>query len=125
MSPIGAGFTPLERAVLEAVCEANPTDRQALQAQLGTATVHSRENTGAGFFTHFEVAGRHDLAIGGSRVRDGPVAEIDGLEGWMGFILWLNEGFANCLEGYSYEGSTSAIDLEGVRFEIVPLSRIR
>jgi len=36
----------------------------------------------------------------------------------MGFILWLEEGYAKCLEGYSYE-STTAIVFDVVAFEIV------
>jgi hypothetical protein len=111
-------FTPLERAVLDAICEADAADREALQAQFATATLRSRGNTGGGFFTHFDVD-RSTSPVGGARLRDGPVARIDGLQGWMGFILWLNEGFADCLEGYSYEGSTAAVDLEAARFDLL------
>ena len=38
----------------------------------------------------------------------------------MGFILWLEGGYADCLEGYSYGNeSTTGIELERVRFELV------
>ena len=46
-------FTPLEQAVLEAICRAHPEDRTAFEAQLATAVFVSRENTGCGFFTRF------------------------------------------------------------------------
>jgi hypothetical protein len=119
MLSIGSDFTPLERAVLAAICEMYSKDRAALEAQLSTATLLSRENTGAGFFTHFEVHRASCTAIGGNRLRDGPEAKIDGLENGMGFILWLKEGYANCLEGYSYAGSTTGIILEAASFEIL------
>jgi hypothetical protein len=53
------------------------------------------------------------------RLRDGPATKIDGLERGMGFILWLKEGYADCLEGYSYAESTTAIILEETGFEIL------
>jgi hypothetical protein len=37
----------------------------------------------------------------------------------MGFILWLEEGYAKCLEGYSYEESTTGIALDRADFEIL------
>ena len=116
---ISSEFTSLERAVLAAICDLYPTDRAALEAQLSTATVLSRENTGAGFYTRF-AAGRGSRArIGGERLRDGPQAKVEGLKHGMGFILWLEEGHAECLEGYSYAESTSNVSLESVGFEVL------
>jgi hypothetical protein len=37
----------------------------------------------------------------------------------MGFILWLKEGYVDCLEGYSYDESTVEIVFERVGFEIL------
>jgi len=119
MGSIGSNFTPLERAVLRAICEMHLADRAALQAQLWTATVLNRENTGAGFYTHFAVERASSPAIGGERLRSGPAVKVDGLENGMGFILWLEKGYANCLEGYSYGESTTEIALERAGFEIV------
>jgi hypothetical protein len=45
-------------------------------------------------------------------------ARLDGLEHGMGFILWLKEGYADCLEGYSYGESTTGIILEAASFEV-------
>lgn len=117
---MGPDFTSLERAVLGAVCEMHMADRDALEAQLSTATVRSRENTGAGFFTSIGVQRSGLVAIGGERLRNGPEARIDGFQHGMGFILWLKEGYLDCLEGYSYDDSTAGIDLERIGFEIVP-----
>jgi hypothetical protein len=94
-------------------------DRTALEAQLATAAVISRENTGAGFYTRFLVEAVPATAIGGKRLREGPTATIGGLQHGMGFILWLNKGYADCLEGYSYQESTVEIVLELAEFEIL------
>jgi hypothetical protein len=96
------------------------TDRSALETQLSTATLLSRENTGGGFFTRFEVDRGSSSAVGGMRLRDGPATKIHGLQHGMGFILWLKEGYANCLEGYSYAESAANIVLESVGFELLP-----
>jgi hypothetical protein len=111
-------FTSLEQAVLRAICESDTTDRSALEAQVSVAMILKRENTGAGFYTNFRVQRTSSGAVGGERLRRGPAAKIDGLENRMGFILWLTEGYADCLEGYSYEESTVGIAFEQVAFEI-------
>jgi hypothetical protein len=114
-------FTALERAVLDAICEMHPEDGAALEAQLSTATVRSRENDGYGFFTHFGVDRTSCPGIGGMRLRNGPrAARIDGLKRGMGFILWLQDGYADCIEGYPFDESTTEIDLETVGFDLSP-----
>jgi hypothetical protein len=112
-------FTALERAVLAAICKMHTTDTAALEAQLSTATLLSRENTGGGFFTHFAVDRASSGVIEGMRLRNGPEGKIDGLEHGMGFILWLKQGYADCLEGYSYAENTTGIALESAGFEIL------
>jgi hypothetical protein len=119
MPSAGSSFTALERAVLGAICDMYSSDRAALEAQLSTATLISRENTGAGFYTRFAVERASSAALTGERSRAGPETKIDGLLHGMGFILWTKEGYADCLEGYSYAESTTGIMLEGVGFEIV------
>jgi len=115
---LAASFTPLERRVLDAICEKYPADRSALQAQIATAAL-DRQNTGCGFFTYFFVDRSSSPPIRGERLRDGPAARIDGVKHGFGFILWLDDGYANCLEGYNWgEGNTVGLNLETVRFEI-------
>ena len=97
-------------------------DRAALEAQLSTATLVSRENTGAGFYTRFAVDHASNDALGGERLRAGPETKVDGLRHGMGFILWLKEGYADCLEGYTYGESTTAIALDVASFEVLRLS---
>lgn len=114
-----SAFTPLERAVLAAICDMHPEDRGALEAQLSTATLRRRENDGYGFFTHFAVDRASTPAVGGTRLRSGPAtAKIDGLERGMGFILWLEGGYADCLEGYPFDESTTEINFETEGFDL-------
>jgi len=117
---LGSGFTKLECAVLGAICNVYSADRAALEMQLSTATLCSRENTGAGFYSRFAVDRGSSTAIKGEGLRAGPETRIEGLRYGMGFILWLKEGYADCLEGYSYSESTSGIALEAAGFEISP-----
>jgi hypothetical protein len=112
-------FTPLERAILEAICERNPSDRAALDAQLSSAIVRNRENTGAGFFIYLDVNRDASARITGDQKRSGPEANVAGLQRGMGFILWFDDGYASSLEGYSYEESTKAIDFGAVQFEVI------
>jgi hypothetical protein len=68
MSSIASGFTPIERAVFRAICDLHSADRAALEAQLATATLLSRKNTGVGFFTDFSVDRASSAAVGGERL---------------------------------------------------------
>jgi hypothetical protein len=114
-----SGFTPLEKAVLDGICEAYPGDQPSLRAQLETAAVKSRENTGCGFFTHFVADLASTPPLQGDRYRDGGSAKIGTLQCGMGFILFLKKGYADCLEGYSYGNeSTATLDFANVNFEI-------
>ena len=119
MLSTGPAFTTLERAVLAWICDAYSDDRATLEAQLSIATLLSRENTGAGFYTRFAVDRASSIAIGGMRLRHGPATKIVRLEQGMGFILWLKDGYADCLEGYSYSESTTGIVFESAGFEIL------
>jgi len=119
MPSINSNFAPLEKAVLRAICESHSDDRPVLESQLSTAVVLSRENSGAGFYTEFAVERASLPSIGGERLRTGPAARVDGLKQGMGFILWLKEGYAHNLEGYSYGESTTGIEFEQTGFEIL------
>ena len=118
MPTIGSDFTPLEQAVLHAICEKHAADRTMLEAQLSAATVLSRENTGAGFYSNLSVERGSMPVIGGERLRNGPTAKVDGLQHGMGFILWLKQGYVDCLEGFCYDESTAEIDFGKASFEI-------
>jgi hypothetical protein len=120
MLALASDFTPLEQAVLSAICEEHPDDRASMEAQLSTAKLRRRENTGAGFFTYFDVQRVGISPIRGSRLRNSPNAKIKGLQHRMGFILWFIQGYAHCLEGYAYADPTMTIDWHSVSFELDP-----
>lgn len=84
---------------------------KALHAQLATAQVRSREFTGLGFYTEFDVdrslpTASVEPAVGGwVRSRVGPAAyELE-------FLLYVREGFAEMIEAYSFGDGYGEIDL--------------
>jgi len=44
---------------------------------------------------------------------------VSGLVNGMAFILWLKEGYVDCLEGYCYDESTTGIAFERVGFDVL------
>lgn len=114
-------LTPLERAVIAFIGNEVQEDAAALRAQVAKATVRNRKNTGSGFFTYFEID-RTAPPIGGGKprgMRDGPFATVQGAAHGMGFILWLKDGYADCLEGYcNGVDDTTAWDLENLSFAL-------
>jgi hypothetical protein len=119
MATISSEFTTLEKAVLDAICSANPGEKTLLEQQFAAATIVSRDNTRAGFYTDFRVDRTSSSPVQGDRRRTGPSANVEGLQHGMGFVLWITDGFADCLEGYSYDESTSEIAFDRTAFEIL------
>jgi hypothetical protein len=60
----------------------------------------------------------HLAPLTGERMRHGGWAKIDGLENPVGFILWLKNGYVDCLEGFTTVDSTAGMDLAALTFEI-------
>jgi hypothetical protein len=116
--PIMTGdFTQLERAALADFAERFPADSPTIAAQLNGAVFCTRENTGAGFYTRFAVP-RDAGSLSGDRMRSGCWARIDGLKNPFGFVLWLTDGYADCLEGFTVDDSTSDLDLAALNFTL-------
>jgi hypothetical protein len=110
-----ASLSRFERSVLDAIARQTVNATDDLMSQIARARVVRRENTGAGFYTSLEVAAEATRAEVGSPV--GHVgAQVSRLAHGMGFLLWMHDGFARALEGYSYGEDTSAIDFEHVDF---------
>jgi hypothetical protein len=96
---------PLEAAVLVKFLEGDFSGLVGLRAQLAHLTVKSRELTGVGFFTEFEIASEAvpvPLGRGISPLR-GVAAKIEGLENGAGFLLFVEDGLLSMLEGFSYD----------------------
>jgi hypothetical protein len=119
--PSPTGLTSLERAVLACIADASPEDGAALRAQLAAARHRDCKNTGCGFFTYFDID-RAAPPIGERKardMRDGPFGQVEGAAHGMGFILWLKDGYADCLEGYCYANDhTKGWDLENLSFDL-------
>lgn len=117
---VAPNITELERAVLNAVCQLLPAeDKRALEFQIASATLHSRENTGAGFFTQWELIRDPDHIVRTDTTKYHVVATISGVKDALAFILWLSDGYINKLEGYTQAlNSTVGMELETIPFEI-------
>lgn len=111
-------LSPLEQAVLDAIALQVPEVADALASQRGPMRVTARENTGAGFYTTFDVSGSAPIKAGSSKLGD-VGATVAGLRHGMGFLLWLQDGHIHLLEGYSYGENTSGVDFERVAFGTV------
>jgi len=108
-------FTALERTVLSAICDGQPTVADPLRALLATGQVAERDNTGHGFYTSFNVDRALPPIDWPMRMVDGPNAEVTVEDEvlLMGFILWLENGYPDCLEGFQYGTPTGGeIDLK-------------
>jgi hypothetical protein len=113
--------TALESAVLLAVAEQlGPPAWEGLTLQAANLNVRSRENTGAGFYTYFDVGIAVPLPL--PDLRSFSVeAEVEGLDNGMGFILWIKEGRIDYLEGYTFGDSTEDLDLAAIKFRLIDL----
>ncbi len=98
-------LTPLERAVLEKLCSGDHPVWRALRRQAQVATVASRELTGVGFFTTLELPPDIERApTRPGRLHLGDVeAVVPGLRNGAGFVLFVQDGIIELLEGYSYD----------------------
>lgn len=98
-------LTDLERNVLEKLLAGAHPVLQALRQQLWGCRVRSRELTGYGFFTELQIDRTVPTApTSVERLRIGDVnAKIAGLEHGAGFVLFVNGGYLDMLEGYSYD----------------------
>ena len=77
-----------------------PTLEQ-LRRQLEVATVSSREHSGVGFFTNFEVPAELRLSFNTLHL-EGVEATIAGLQYGAGFVVFISDGVIDCLEGFTY-----------------------
>lgn len=120
-------FTPLEAAVLAAICEAELENGAGLRLLLDGAQLIERENTGHGFNTRFDISRDHAPLTSISNPTDGPIAHMTdlGRGAVMGFLLWFSDGYPNCLEGYQYgDESGDTVDLRQYDLTALTFSRL-
>ena len=116
------GFTSLEIAVLAAIS----SSQNPLSALLDTADVTERKNTGHGFYTSFSVDRRLPPSQTPHRLINGPIAHMNNMgDGMiMGFILWFEDGYPDCLEGFQYSDTQgNTVDLKS--YDLICLSFTR
>jgi hypothetical protein len=100
----GDPLTPLERDVIGALVSPAHPVLDALRAQLAGCRTKSREFTAVGFYTRLvlpkalAVAGIDRLALSDL------AAEIEGLPHGAGFVLFVEDGMLELLEGFTYVG---------------------
>jgi hypothetical protein len=97
------GWTKLEQAVLDKLLAGSHPVLTTLRAQVASARVVSREQTGVGFFCTIEIS--TDVPVLAAS-RDFELGDVDGciegLEHGAGFLLFVRGGFIRMLEGYTY-----------------------
>lgn len=109
-------LTALELAAAEAIAREYPEATEVLLEQLKGAVVTSRDFTGVGFFTEF------DVPKDGPPAKDvvGPVGNIRSLVGPelypLEFMLYVRDGYAEMIEAYSFEDGYGDLDLLTAEF---------
>jgi hypothetical protein len=100
---VNPDLTPLESAVLDKLLDKPGEPFATLREQLAHVDVTSREFTGVGFFTNLSLPAnapvRRDIS---STAVTGVGATIPQLEHGAGFVLFVRDGIASMLEGYTY-----------------------
>lgn len=92
-----------------------------LRSQLTKTVVYKREFTGAGFFTNFRVPPEVDRLSKRERVTIGDISAcIQGVAQGGGFILSVDDGVLNCLEGFTFGEELWPDNVE--RFELTYLA---
>jgi hypothetical protein len=114
-----SNFTELESAVLHAIFSETPEIRDALERQFEAAAVVDRENTGVGFFTTIAVRADVPRVSSPSPLGREVGAKVDGLDHGMGFILFMEEGHMQTLEGFTYTDSTTELNFEELNFDVL------
>ncbi len=100
-------MTELERNVL-LLLTGGDLDQEVLREQIERATVHSRDYTGVGFYTKFNLPeGTRRFDSRRWKTQDMPqtFGKHPALPAGAGFILWLKDVLIDTLEGYTYEGN--------------------
>ena len=94
-------FKQFEHEVMELIAKETPEFEAKIIAQYDKARVVSREFTGHGFFTNFEVTDSTDsLGDGFTETFGSVIVDFPGVKYGAGFVLFVKNGFITMLEGY-------------------------
>lgn len=117
-------FTEFEQAVLDAICSEQPDEAKNLRHLLSGAHIWKRDNIGHGFYTSF-TANRNVPPVDRFRhYPPGATADIAAGDETlpMGFALWFDDGYPNCLEGFQFDRPSAdnfdlkCVDLASLRW---------
>lgn len=96
-------MTPLDKSVLETMASESTNDATAFAEQVRRATVLSRQHSGVGFFTDFDVPDDVPLLGGDFRTELAVVhSEHPDLSNGAGFVVFATDGKLSCLEAFTY-----------------------
>jgi hypothetical protein len=111
---MGDELTPLERDVLAALLQPDHPVINALRRQLVYCRVALRELTGVGFFSTLQISPEVQPApVKRGRMTLGDVtAAVEGLEHGAGFVLFVQNGVLDLLEGFSYDEPWTDVDAQ-------------
>jgi len=99
-----ADLTEFEREVLAKLLSGAHPVLDVLRRQVHRAAVKDRELTGVGFFTTFDIPADAPRTPGRHAYRLGDVlAHFEPLRHGAGFVLFVRDGVADMLEGYTFD----------------------
>mgnify|MGYP001096590991 CR=1 FL=1 len=111
-------YVEFEKKLMEMLLSGDDEVLNKLRQQYEVAKVESREFSCVGFYTSFLVENRCDLCINNKSFHIGDVdSNIDGIEGAVGFVLFVKNGYITLLEGY-----TNAVDTWPKLYDKIVLS---
>jgi hypothetical protein len=97
-------ITKFEKTILDAMLAGELPELSVLRAQAKVATVEERQMTGVGFFTTVSIPPEvTPVSAAGRRVISDVGAELVGLENGAGFLLFIQDGRLDFLEGFTYD----------------------
>lgn len=104
-----------EKNLMEMLLDGDDPVLKGLKNQYGNSVIESRKFTGAGFFTHFKVAGGIEAVAQGKNFQIGDMhASFDGIKAAFGFILFVEKGYLTMLEGYTLSSDVWPDNYSGV-----------
>jgi hypothetical protein len=95
-------LTKLECAVLEKLLAGDLPALEALRSQARSSRIVERRMTGVGFFTTFAVPPDVPRVQGSFQLGD-VLGKLEGLAHGAGFLLWVEDGVLEMLEGYTFD----------------------
>ena len=101
---MNSNFEKFEADVMESIIAEDSAISNILEKQYKSAKIISREFSGFGFFTNFEITDESLKLLGNPNLELGNTqAKIEGLELGAGFVLFIRNGFIKMLECYTYD----------------------